>query len=1330
MPHADADTHLDSDTHAPALAGARATGGLLQAYWDLAAPDALLRCRAAARLRASIQPAGGAAATVPARSTNHAASDDDADADADAATSPSAAVGPDAAYALRRLVRGLASSRDAARQGFTLALVEIIAQLLHTAPPSANSAAAAGVTVDLVVDLVEELHPVSNARGQEEREMYFARIFCMHAIVQSGLISALHTTPLQILRVTKVLLGCIAAKSYLAQASYSVLIDLCIANIKAHKDPESWGMRAVVEEVIKSGGMAYDGVWFVAAIQSEMEHAGYIFAWEPILKGTWEHPSRIISSSHAVRLGKILRESSITSPKLHPIFSVIIKQVLSGKNNSLPLADFWTHMVDEPFFNANTHDRKFVGFLIFTKTLEAALAAGENGADIDVAVLFSKPFLRCLINSLGKGEDAVLFKIAKETVECEWLLNALTIFAFNSHNEQAKQISTISSRKVALQVVFQLIGKNGHQRFDAVTRTKTVENLIGSLDEDETEQYITHLIDLVVTGGVKRCVLIRGILTLKHCVANCVCVSSTAESASAAMSTTTTTRMWAIDQLHGLVRAAGVPKREGWLRRVLRFLCAHSLFVVDRATAGVPACQPEMAPALREYCRARFLSALAELNAVSLEAAGGAGKLQPGVMENGEYWAYDLVQFVLELDGTSGIAGKKKGASAAIGAVRPANALEARSIEARNMAVKEISNFREKVKALSKDSASEASLIAQYKSFELLFLHVLLQVYTEPVDAVNILDELKSCADLVFSEATHTSAVVGKSKEAPNTVKDTRKRKAAEEENSDTEEESEGDGAPNPVDVILDILLSFLAKPSALFRGVVENVFRVFCPMLTASGIELIFDVLRAKGGVAGAAELFQNQDDDEDDDLEMIDAADVEDGDASDEGDSENDAEEVSGDDADDDDDDDDDDDENEDEDGESEFEDDEQDVDALKARLKAALGKHAISDAEEDDGDKGGSDDEEPLGDDDMEAFDEKLAAIFKERKRLKIEKRDAKQQVLHFKLRAVDLLEIFIKKQPANPIVLNIITPSLRLIYEISDSKESQELHTKLTGLVKTKLAHLKENPRINNVEDGVVLLKEIHDLATRAPSAAYVGLCSSMSLLVIKALMAQYPASLAQIQAHLPPPSKKKKGENAEQQVSDSKELLGPAMQVYAWSAENFMSKKKSKLHASLFLDLCNRYPALGLQLMPVFAEIIARKTVENGFKMVQGFNIMAACLQKLPAKDNESNAEGLEKFQRAFLQALVATTCAEGEEKGKKGALEQLGVQRTKEVVKAAASVVRRLRKTRVGGAGGEEMRAEAGRRMAGAASAGGAGGAGTALAGLAGLLAAAPETRN
>ena len=99
-----------------AAAAAVAASGVLPLFWDLAATDAGARLIAAERL---VDAAQSAQATHDANSS---------DGQADAAVDDDDLVrrcAPEVAYILKRLLRGLPSSRDGARQGFAVALTEV-----------------------------------------------------------------------------------------------------------------------------------------------------------------------------------------------------------------------------------------------------------------------------------------------------------------------------------------------------------------------------------------------------------------------------------------------------------------------------------------------------------------------------------------------------------------------------------------------------------------------------------------------------------------------------------------------------------------------------------------------------------------------------------------------------------------------------------------------------------------------------------------------------------------------------------------------------------------------------------------------------------------------------------------------------------------------------------------------------------------------------------------------------------------------------------------------------------------------------------------------------
>jgi DNA polymerase phi len=118
-----------------------------------------------------------------------------------------------------------------------------------------------------------------------------------------------------------------------------------------------------------------------------------------------------------------------------------------------------------------------------------------------------------------------------------------------------------------------------------------------------------------------------------------------------------------------------------------------------------------------------------------------------------------------------------------------------------------------------KTKQASLALADQYRALELLFAHVgLLQLQEKSVsEATEVLQELQECYKNAFLAAPKKT------------------KKKAKQEEEDEEEE------PNFVEVLVDVMLSLLVKPSNLLRDVVKIVFASFCDQLTA---EVHFDFL------------------------------------------------------------------------------------------------------------------------------------------------------------------------------------------------------------------------------------------------------------------------------------------------------------------------------------------------------------------------------------------------------------------------------------------------------------------------------------------------------
>jgi len=128
-------------------------------------------------------------------------------------------------------------------------------------------------------------------------------------------------------------------------------------------------------------------------------------------------------------------------------------------------------------------------------------------------------------------------------------------------------------------------------------------------------------------------------------------------------------------------------------------------------------------------------------------------------------------------------------------------------------------------------------------------------------------------------------------------------------------------------------------------------------------------------------------------------------------------------------------------------------------------------------------------------LKAMDQALASVFKARKQKQTEKKktkDKKLSIIHFKLRVLDLIEIFIKKQPKDAKVLLFLEPLYEVINASNLQSNEQPLYERTLGIVKNKLCMLHEYPSGKDLDvEGVHLqIERLMEVARSASTALLV------------------------------------------------------------------------------------------------------------------------------------------------------------------------------------------------------------------------------------------------
>ena len=472
----------------------------------------------------------------------------------------------DVSYAIRRLVRGLASPRENARIGFAVALSGLLS---HLKTVSAN---------DVLVLLLKYSVVRGNMNGQEVRDLQFARLFGIYALVRSRLLYRASLSTFQ--RAFHILVQVASYKSWLSEPCGWVLTELVEPLARNDPDRPSWADDAL--------GWIADQLSSHRSLSPEtLALALQVTQMDPTLKlgermiPPFKTPNFLASANLPV-LASVLREASPMhwqpdtpvpkagswSTKLPFVWDRLLSLYLNDKlpEGAAPFADFFRVVVDESLFAPQASpERKSWGFQVLHRTL-------AHASEDVLPFLFTPHVMRTWVNQLSVP-DRLLHSMAQKTVSLV--------------GEAVKRSPT-----AGIALVTQLTGEHGRQNFDRVTHTKTIESILSSLDEEGLQRYLAYLRDVIYAP-----------------------TSVAPEDAkSIAMQ-----RQSACDQMLGLVRSHLVQSSSGWVRDVLIFFAGHGYYAVKNPPKGpwsgilqVPTVP--FTDTLREVCRSRLQACLIELS--------------------------------------------------------------------------------------------------------------------------------------------------------------------------------------------------------------------------------------------------------------------------------------------------------------------------------------------------------------------------------------------------------------------------------------------------------------------------------------------------------------------------------------------------------------------------------------------------------------------------------------------------------------------------------------------------------------------------------------------
>ncbi|PVU90498.1 hypothetical protein BB561_004858 [Smittium simulii] len=1069
----------------------------------------------------------------------------------------------DLVYALKRLIKGLTSSRDAARQGFFVALVE----LLISTPV---------ITAELVLSIINKVSAITQSKdGQEQRDMWFGKLFAILSIAEAGLISSSSTTSSDLEQIIAEIAELSIKRDWISEAAYNVL----------HKCPKQLLEDIIVpkifqEFIVNNHIDTPDKLKLVLGLKKRASDLD----WSSLLP-EWKNGD-FYSITNRKKLEKILLENVHNGkdsfhPHIHTVWESILlhyfpdpnaqdsSTTVNDKINSnkssdqLSFMDLWECVVDNGFFASSaTKTRKYWGFQLTSK----ALLSVDNKT---IPQLFSKNMIKTMLIHLT-DKDRSMHGASQTLIKS--ILNRAE-----------------SSSEVSLALVEKITSSPSSRNFDKITKTKTVSTLMSNMTPEVLINYADYLINIVTNNT------------------ETVESLSNDDGASNALSEHKTSqlqdKLWAIDQLVRISSNQELPRSNELIIKILEFFISNAYFTSiptqskKSKTVNEPISnsnQSQICSILSERIFA-FMGILMKLpqNFASIPNSSNKStqtSRNMGIAVDGEPYLKKAIKYLTDLESNNKKVTRSGHKMTPIYFNEKESIAWRKNIFEKNL---ELYNYYQQILyELSSQTGNDQApnsvveakketsrvslyiaeltslLLLQKLSLESNISALLLQkddntdlsktdLDTEHKNQAKLLSmqtELKELGESIEEiQACIQKMLPGFNKKIEPRTPQTRgraKAKAIERAESDQNLTfSEEHNKFKPDEVLLDLLVSMLTKPNATLRLAVNNLFSIISSSITETGLKLMYDVIKPSGKI----------------DKE-------------------------------------------------------------LQNKLGEILGEQMKKNADNSDEE---SEEEDLLDDDQMEEFDEKLASIFKHKKQQSKEKLEAEQNVLNFKMRILDLFEIYFKAQVQrnNILVLyaiQMLVPAMsRYFSNVKNANLYNKLKTLLVSIRKYEklgdtVYYAKEMVNVSNISETQVAmltktLKMTQKFAKKSRSKAELEIYSSLNVYASKFLfVVQTKINEAnKIQKESANGTKKAKKSEPKTEENKQADLIEIVQTCYSELATDFFGRKNSKLQLLSLLAAVSSFKQEPFNNLPwELAKTIAPYTelskAINGFKLVESY----------------------------------------------------------------------------------------------------------------------------
>lgn len=211
------------------------------------------------------------------------------------------------------------------------------------------------------------------------------------------------------------------------------------------------------------------------------------------------------------------------------------------------------------------------------------------------------------------------------------------------------------------------------------------------------------------------------------------------------------------------------------------------------------------------------------------------------------------------------------------------------------------------------------------------------------------------------------------------------------------------------------------------------------------------------------------------------------------------------------------------------------------------------------------------------------------------------DLQLSITQFKINVMDLVIIFVRKNPSSPMVLDLIVPLINIIRATPAKSITGQFVQKIIAFLKNRLPKMSEYPKEHDQQVIIDVYQAVYDFARSTSNSEMFDMCVQLSLYLRKCVLGAADAEITSDMS------------------SKTRQEIEKLDAITITALEEYMTKKNTRYRKDIFVHPLQRSPFSSWPLLEALIQYINPAECINLFKHTQATQWITAVVQRTVAK---------------------------------------------------------------------------------------------------------------